>query len=215
MTHSSRPDPGHQLVRTRIIAILRSAEGSRVAEALDVLVDAGITCLEITMNTPGALAAVTAARERHGDAVEVGVGTVRTAEQARAAAEAGAQFVVAPGTSAAVAEAAHAAGLRWYPGAFTATEAERAWELGAAAVKLFPASLGGPRYLREVRAPLDDIPFVPTGGVALDDIPAYLEAGAIAVGLGSPLLGDALLDGPLDALRERAEKAISAARRVP
>lgn len=204
----SRPAPGRELLRTGVVAILRSGDGAHLAVTIDALVAAGVTCLEITTNTPGAFAAVTATRARYGDTVEVGVGTVRTAEQVRGAVDAGAQFVVSPGTSTAVGEAAHAAGLPWYPGAFTATEAETAWALGAAAVKLFPASLGGPRYLRELRAPLDDVPFVPTGGVALDQIAAFREAGAVAVGLGSPLLGDALRGGPLDALAERAATAL-------
>lgn len=205
-------DPGPQLLQRRVVAILRGRDGARVPEAIATLVRAGVTVLEVTTTTPGAFDAVAAARERYGDEVEVGVGTVRTVAHVRAAAAAGAQFLVSPGTSAAVAEAAHAAGLRWYPGAFTATEVETAWELGAAAVKLFPASLGGPRYLRELRAPLDDVPLVPTGGVALDQIGAYLDAGAIAVGLGSPLLGDALAGGPLHALAERAAVAAAAGR---
>lgn len=205
-----RPAPGPELLRTGVVAILRGGDGAHLAATIDALVAAGVTCLEITTNTPGVLAAITATRARFGAAVEVGVGTARTPEQVRAAAAAGAQFVVSPGTSAAVGEAAHAAGLPWYPGAFTATEAETAWALGAAAVKLFPASLGGPRYLRELRAPLDDVPFVPTGGVALDQIAAFREAGAVAVGLGSPLLGDALRGGPLDALAQRAAAALGA-----
>ncbi|MFC4947460.1 bifunctional 4-hydroxy-2-oxoglutarate aldolase/2-dehydro-3-deoxy-phosphogluconate aldolase [Pseudonocardia sp. GCM10023141] len=202
--------PGPHLLRTRVVAILRGHDGTHLAATIDALVGAGITCLEITTNTPDAFATVTATRERYGDGVEVGVGTTRTPEHVRAAAAAGAQFVVSPGTSPAVATAAHDAGLRWYPGAFTATEAETAWGLGAAAVKLFPASLGGPRYLRELRAPLDDVPFVPTGGVALDQIGEYLAAGAVAVGLGSPLLGDALRGGSLDDLAGRAAAALAA-----
>lgn len=205
----NRPSPGAELVRTGVVAILRAADGGPLVEVVDVLVQAGVTCLEVTMNTPGAVDAVAAAREKYGDGVEVGVGTVRTPEQVATAAAAGAQFAVSPGTSPAVAEAVHAAGLRWYPGAFTATEAETAWALGAAAVKLFPASLGGPGYLRELRAPLDDVPFVPTGGVALDQVGAYLAAGAVAVGMGSPLLGDALRGGPLAELSARAERVLA------
>jgi 2-dehydro-3-deoxyphosphogluconate aldolase/(4S)-4-hydroxy-2-oxoglutarate aldolase len=206
----NRPSPGPELARTGVVAIFRTADTTRLADAVDVLVGAGVTCLEITTNTPGALDAVAAVREKYGDGVEVGVGTVRTAEQVDAAVAAGAQFAVSPGTSPAVAEAANAAGLRWYPGAFTATEAETAWALGAAAVKLFPSSLGGPADLRELRAPLDDIPFVPTGGVAPEKVGDFIAAGALAVGMSSPLLGDVWRGGSLDELAERAGRVLAA-----
>ncbi len=205
----SRPAPGAELQRTGIVAILRGGAGAPVDEVVDVLVHAGVTCLEITMNTPGALDAVAAARSRHPGA-EVGVGTARTPAQVQAAAAAGAQFVVSPDVRATVGAAAADAGLPWYSGALTATEAGTAWELGAAAVKLFPASLGGPGYLRELRAPLDDVPFVPTGGVRLEQVGDYLAAGAFALGIGSPLLGDALRGGSLAELAERAEQVLAA-----
>jgi 2-dehydro-3-deoxyphosphogluconate aldolase/(4S)-4-hydroxy-2-oxoglutarate aldolase len=207
----SRPAPGAELQRTGIVAILRGGAGAPVDEVVDVLVDAGVTCLEITMNTPGALDAVAAARSRHPGA-EVGVGTARTPAQVQAAAAAGAQFVVSPDVRATVGAAAADAGLPWYPGALTATEVGTAWELGAAAVKLFPASLGGPGYLRELRAPLDDVPFVPTGGVRLEQVGDYLAAGAFALGIGSPLLGDALRGGSLPELAGRAERVLAAVR---
>ncbi len=208
-----RPAMSPQLRETGVVAILRASDGGRLRDVIDVLVGCGVSCLEITMNTPGALAAVAATRERFGDRVDVGVGTVRSAEQVGAAADAGARFVVCPDTTPAVGAAAVAAGLPWYPGAFTATEATTAWTAGATAVKLFPASVGGPGYLREVRAPLDDVPFIPTGGVRLEQIPDYVSAGAVALGIGSPLLGDALTGGPLDGpagLAARAETIIGA-----
>lgn len=209
----SRPPMSAQLRDTGVVAILRATDGRRLGDVIDVLVGCGVTCLEITMNTPGALSAVAATRERFGDRVDVGVGTVRSAEQVGTAVAAGARFVVCPDTTPAVGAAVLAAGVPWYPGAFTATEVTTAWTAGASAVKLFPASTGGPRYLRELRAPLDDVPFIPTGGVRLEQVREYVTAGAVALGIGSPLLGDALAGGPLegaDGLTARAQTVLAA-----
>jgi len=96
------------------------------------------------------------------------------------------------------------------PGAFTPTEILSAWRAGTDAVKIFPASVGGPAYVRAVKAPLPDIPLVPTGGIALDDAPRYIEAGALAVGIGAPLVGDAGAGGDLGALRARAARVVAA-----
>jgi 2-dehydro-3-deoxyphosphogluconate aldolase/(4S)-4-hydroxy-2-oxoglutarate aldolase len=119
---------------------------------------------------------------------------------------------VAPNLDAEVGTACAEAGLGWFPGAATPTEIQLAWSLGATAVKIFPArSLGGPDYLREVAGPLNDVLMVPTGGVALDAIRDYLSAGAVAVGLGGPLIGDALKTGDTAALAERARRALAMA----
>jgi 2-dehydro-3-deoxyphosphogluconate aldolase/(4S)-4-hydroxy-2-oxoglutarate aldolase len=212
MEPAERRAPGPVLRRTGLVAILRSPQGDRLGQVCDVLLECGVSCLEVTMNTPGALDVVRRLAVQAGPDVEIGVGTVRRAADVDAAAEAGASFVVAPNTDESVGRRAAARGLGWFPGAFTPTEIARAWDLGATAVKVFPAgSAGGPRYLAEVRAPLDDILLVPTGGVAVSDIPAYLQAGAVAVGMGGPLVGGALRnDGDLGALRERARAAMHA-----
>ncbi|MCW2740995.1 MAG: hypothetical protein JWR45_1417 [Blastococcus sp.] len=210
-----RRQPGPVLLETGLVAILRGRSGERLSAACDRLLEAGVRCLEITLNTPGAL---TVAGRLAGDAapgVEVGVGTVRRPEEVDAAADAGATFVVAPNMSPAVGERAAERGLGWFPGALTPTEIATAWDLGATAVKVFPAgSAGGPRYLREVRAPLDDILLVPTGGVSVEDVPGYLQAGAVAVGMGGPLIGRALEDDE-DLLRlgDRARAALAAVAR--
>jgi 2-dehydro-3-deoxyphosphogluconate aldolase/(4S)-4-hydroxy-2-oxoglutarate aldolase len=144
--------------------------------------------------------------------VALGMGSVTSAEQVSEVLEAGGDFVVSPGVCAEAARAAVQAGVSCYPGGFTATEILTAWGLGAAAVKLFPAATGGPRHLRDLRGPLPDIPLIPTGGVAIEQIGGYLDAGAAAVGLGSPLIGDALDGGSLDRLRDRATDALAAVR---
>lgn len=210
---TNAPGPGQQLLDTGVVAIVRGGSGERTAVVLDALVDAGVTCLEVTMNTPGALADIAAARARFGAAAEVGAGTVRTVEHAQAAFDARAQFLVSPHVGVDVARWAVQQRLAYYPGAFTATEVMTAWQTGAAAVKLFPANAGGPRYLRDLRAPLDDIPLVPTGGISATEAGEYVAAGAVAVGAGGQLIGDALKpDGDLDALRERCRAFLEAVR---
>ena len=211
-----RLQPGPVLRETGLVAILRSRSGDRLDAVCDALLDAGVRCLEVTMNTPGALTVV---RRLVGEArpgIELGLGTVRRVEEVEAAADAGATFVVAPNTDAAVGRRAADLGLGWFPGALTPTEIAAAWDLGATAVKVFPAGVaGGPRYLREVRAPLDDVLLVPTGGVAVDDVPGYLTAGAVAVGMGGPLIGRALdEDENLARLAQRAGAALDAVARA-
>jgi 2-dehydro-3-deoxyphosphogluconate aldolase/(4S)-4-hydroxy-2-oxoglutarate aldolase len=212
---AGRLAPGPVLQETRLVAIVRSRVGDRLAAACDALLEAGVRCLEITMNTPGALSVVRRLAGEGREEIEIGVGTVRRVEDVAAAADAGATFVVAPNTDPAVGARAAACGLGWYPGALTPTEISAAWDLGATAVKVFPAGLaGGPRYLREVCAPLDDLLLVPTGGVTVDDVPGYLQAGALAVGMGGPLMGRALEDDEdLGRLGERARAALAAVAR--
>jgi predicted metal-dependent phosphotriesterase family hydrolase len=129
--------------------------------------------------------------------ITLGAGTVLEPETAHAAIDAGASYLVSPTVGLDVIERARRRGVAALPGAFTPTEILRAWRAGADAVKLFPASVGGPAYLRAVKAPLAEVPLVPTGGVGLEEIGRYLYAGALAVGLGGPLVGDAGEGGDL------------------
>jgi 2-dehydro-3-deoxyphosphogluconate aldolase/(4S)-4-hydroxy-2-oxoglutarate aldolase len=192
------------------MAILRADQPTEVEAVARTLIEAGITCLELTLTIPGALDLLPRLREDLPAGVDLGVGTVTTAEQAAAAVEAGAGFLVCPTVSRTVLETAVARGCPCYPGAWTPTEVLTAWQAGATAVKLFPAATGGPAHLRRIRDPLPEVPLVPTGGVGLDEVEAYLAAGALAVGLGSPLVGDALAGGDLDALAGRARRALGA-----
>lgn len=209
---TERMSVDRRIAETRVVAILRGGNGLHLGAVADALVDAGVRCIEITSNTPGAAEGLAALRAWHGDTVAYGFGTVRTVADVEVAAAKGAGFVVAPNTDPEVGAAAREHGLGWYPGAFTPTEIERAWTLGATAVKVFPAaSAGGPDYLRAVRAPLDDVPLLPTGGIGADTVREYLDAGAVAVGLGSPLIGDALRTGDVSDVRRRAHAALAAA----
>ncbi|HZO34516.1 MAG TPA: bifunctional 4-hydroxy-2-oxoglutarate aldolase/2-dehydro-3-deoxy-phosphogluconate aldolase [Gaiellaceae bacterium] len=174
-------------IRTeRLVAVLRRVDD--VDARVEALAAVGVGVVEITLDDPGALGAIARARGRRD--VTVLAGTVRTAGQVDAAVAAGAEAVVGPAFSASVVERAAALGVPAVPGALTPTEVELAWSAGAALVKLFPASLGGPRYVRELLAPLGDVPLLVTGGVDAGNARAFLDAGAVAVGVGSALGAD-------------------------
>ena len=157
-----------QLRDTGVVAILRSGAPDHLESVAHTLAESGITCLELTLTTPGALPSLARLRAALPDAVALGVGSVITAAQATAALAAGAGFLVSPGVCPAVAREAAAHGVACYPGGWTPTEIIEAWDLGVPAVKLFPAASGGPRHLKNLRGPLPDIPLIPTGGVGLD-----------------------------------------------
>src|SRR2546421_9832878 len=161
-----------------VVAILRGRRAEHLDTVLDVLVDAGIRSLEVTLNTPGALEAIRRARTRFGEEVSVGAGTVRTVADVEDAVAAGAQFLVSPHTDPALVARARELAVAYLPGALTPTEIVAAWNAGAAAVKLFPARLGGPRYLRDLREPLPHIPIVPTGGGSAENGGEGVAAGA-------------------------------------
>jgi 2-dehydro-3-deoxyphosphogluconate aldolase / (4S)-4-hydroxy-2-oxoglutarate aldolase len=170
----------------RLVAILRRADDVDVQVAR--LVAAGVRVVEITLDSDDALGAIERTRSR-GD-VTVLAGTVREAAEVDAAVASGAEAIVAPGLSAAVLARAAALGVPAIPGALTPTEIETAWTAGAALVKLFPARVGGPRYVGDVLAPLAEVPLLVTGGVDVTNARAYLDAGAVAVGVGSGLGSD-------------------------
>ncbi|MFD6160113.1 bifunctional 4-hydroxy-2-oxoglutarate aldolase/2-dehydro-3-deoxy-phosphogluconate aldolase [Nocardia sp. NPDC060256] len=185
---------------TPVIAILRAPTATRFAEVTAVLHESGITAVEFTLTTAGALDAL---RDCADFAHPIGAGTVRTAEDASRAIDAGAAYLITPIVSDEVIDEGNRLSVPVISGAFTPTEIHHAWAAGSTMIKVFPASVGGPDYLRAIRAPLPEIPLVPTGGVALTDAKAYLAAGATALGIGSPLIGDACTGGDLNALRER------------
>jgi 2-dehydro-3-deoxyphosphogluconate aldolase/(4S)-4-hydroxy-2-oxoglutarate aldolase len=201
-----------ELATTRVVAILRAEDAARAEEVVDVLLENGIRSLELTLTTRGALEVIERLAAKVPDGTDLGMGTVLSADEVDRAVDAGARFVVSPSVVPAVIEAATRHGIASYPGAFTPTEIHTAWCAGASAVKLFPGGALGPGYLKAVRAPLPDIPLVPTGGVDVEAVGAWLDAGAVAVGLGGPLIGDALSPGgDLEALAERARVVCAAA----
>ncbi|MEV6012248.1 bifunctional 4-hydroxy-2-oxoglutarate aldolase/2-dehydro-3-deoxy-phosphogluconate aldolase [Streptomyces sp. NPDC051976] len=174
----------------RLLAIVRGSDADASLDTVLTLVRSGIGLVEVSLTGADALGVVERARAALGPDAIVGAGTVLTTEDARRAADAGAAFAVTPGVTDAVA-ACRGLGLPVLAGALTPTEVAAALTEGATAVKLFPASLGGVAHLRALRAPFPDVPFVPVGGIDADAARAYLAAGALAVGVGSPLIGDA------------------------
>ncbi|BBH63927.1 2-keto-3-deoxy-phosphogluconate aldolase [Actinoplanes sp. OR16] len=189
-----------------LVAILRAPTAASFAAIADVLVAAGVTALEITLTSRGALDAIAGLCRQLPDSVRVGAGTVLTDDDAKAAVDAGATFLVSPASVPITTD------VPFYPGTFSPTEVLAAHRAGAPLIKLFPAGGLGPGYLRDLRGPLPDARILPTGGIGLDDIAKWLEAGAVAVGVGGPLIGDAASGGSLTALAARARHAVDAVR---
>jgi 2-dehydro-3-deoxyphosphogluconate aldolase/(4S)-4-hydroxy-2-oxoglutarate aldolase len=199
------------LSQTRVVAILRGVDAALTAEVAEALLAGGVRALEVTTNTPGALGTVSRLRVALGNRAVVGIGTVLDVAGARAAIDAGAEFLVCPHTDPAILDEAARRAVVCLPGALTATEVLLAWHAGAAAVKLFPATVG-PAYLRALRGPLPDIPLVPTGGVTLDNAADWMAAGAFALGLGAALVDESLVaQRRFDALAQRARAFVDIA----
>jgi 2-dehydro-3-deoxyphosphogluconate aldolase/(4S)-4-hydroxy-2-oxoglutarate aldolase len=198
------------VVRSGVVAVLRADTADGFSAVADVLVDAGVGALEVTLTSRGALAAIAGLVRQLPAGVVVGAGTVLTADQAKACVDAGAAFLVAPVLVPEVSAVGAAAGVATYPGALTPTEVFVASRGGAPIVKLFPASAVGPRFVTDLHGPLPGVRIMPTGGIELGDVAGWLSAGAVAVGLGGPLLGDAAAGGNLAALRDRARRAVDA-----
>lgn len=197
------------LLRQRgLLAILRGTDSAALLACIEVLAEEGVQLMEVSLRSTDALSIVRHARGHLDGQVVIGVGTVCSFADAGSAVEAGAQFLVTPALFPDF-RAANGLGLPVLAGALSPTEVLAAMESGAAAVKLFPASLGGSRYLRALRDPFPTVPLVPVGGVSAESVPGYLDSGAIAVGVGSPLLGDAPSGGDLIDLRTRARQFLS------
>ena len=174
-----------------VLAVLRAPSPESALEAADAIIRGGIPGIEVTYSTPDAPAVIRELIARHGDAAYIGAGTVTTPEQAAAAAEAGAEFLVSPGTLPALTRAMLDTGTVVMTGALTPTEVMTALELGVDVVKIFPASLGGPSYLGALRGPFPDAPLMPTGGVKPENVADWFAAGAVAVGAGGDLANSA------------------------
>ena len=197
----------------RIMAIARGLADQNADEAAEALYEGGIRLIEVTLNTPGALQIIARWRGRFENRMRVGAGTVLDESAARRAVEAGAEFLVSPNVDEAVIGRGVQSGVEVFPGALTPTEIVRAWQAGASAIKVFPAATFGPKYLRELRGPLGEIPLVAVGGVSADNLRDFLQAGAIGVGLGGSLVNLQLIEaGRFDELQVLAARCVRAAR---
>jgi 2-dehydro-3-deoxyphosphogluconate aldolase / (4S)-4-hydroxy-2-oxoglutarate aldolase len=190
-----------------VIAIGRRLEVSSILQVAEALVAGGVRAFEVTLNSPDAVAAISALARRYSDGtLLVGAGTVLDVADATTAVEAGARFLVSPHTDVELVRWAVARKIPIFPGAFTPSEILAAWRAGASAVKLFPASAVGPSFVREMRGPLAGVPLIPTGGVTAENAPAFIAAGALAVGVGSWLTAG----GTVDLIRQRSAQIVSA-----
>ena len=202
-TTISRPPLSDRLTSSKVIAVLRASNVSAIAPVCDVLVEEGILSLELTLTTPGLFDALSELVDRYRNAADVGVGTILTEPEARRALDCGAQYLVTPTMNLPVVKLAVERQVAVFPGGLTPTELGAGWEAGATAVKIFPAETVSAGYLKHLRGPFPDLEAMPSGGVDLDATREWLDAGAIAVSIGGPLLGDALKGGDLSALRDR------------
>lgn len=204
----------HNLLATlrenRLLAIIRGTNPDACVNTALALIQAGVNVLEVSLTTNDALAVISRIAEASEGQAIIGAGTVLTAGQVHDVHEAGAKFIVTPCLAPST-QAALDLGLPLLVGALTPAEVYAAACGGATAVKLFPASVGGPAYLKALRDPFPDISFIPVGGVGRDSVTDYLRAGALAVGAGSPLTGDAPRGGSLAELGERARAFIGLA----
>jgi 2-dehydro-3-deoxyphosphogluconate aldolase / (4S)-4-hydroxy-2-oxoglutarate aldolase len=204
---------GDTLRAHRLVAIVRGPDPDAVLHTVFALFEEGVTLVEVSLTTVDAETVIAQARDGLGPDALLGCGTVVTEDDARRGADAGASLVVTPALGPGLGTA-RALGLPVIGGAFTPSEVVEATARGADAVKLFPAQLGGPGYLRALLDPFPRLPIVPVGGVDAELARAYLAAGAAAIGVGSPLVGDAASGGSLDGLRERARAFLAAVGRA-
>ena len=191
---SGRSDIISRLLNPGIIAVVRAKRANQVLPLAEALVAGGVIAVEVTMTTPNAIAAIREAKQKLGDRALIGVGTVLDVATCRAAIEAGAQFVVSPIVRPELVPVCHAANVPVMLGAYTPTEAQLAHEAGADFVKIFPADGLGPKYIRNLLAPLPHLRIVPTGGVDLNTIADFLKAGCAAVGAGGSLISAKILE---------------------
>jgi 2-dehydro-3-deoxyphosphogluconate aldolase/(4S)-4-hydroxy-2-oxoglutarate aldolase len=210
----TRQEVTRSLAQSPVVGVVRTASAEEAARIAHLYMESGIELVEITFSVPGASRLVRELLfergERGAGPPWIGMGTVTTGARAREAVEAGSEFLVSPNTNPAVAEVARAHDRYFMLGALTATEVVAASELGADLVKVWPLPpVGGPAYLSVLRQPLGDIPMLAGGGFGVEEIPAYRAAGAIAFGMGAPLLGAMPAES-----RQRIARALDLARGV-
>ena len=203
-----------RIIDCGVVAVLRADSSAELLDVAGALREGGVVAIEVTMTTPGALKVIEEAAARMKDSI-IGVGTVLDPETARAAILAGAEYIVSPTLHLGVIELAKRYGKIVMPGAFTPTEILTAWQAGADVVKVFPASVGGPAYFKDVKGPLPQVRLMPTGGVDLTTTGAFIKAGACAVGAGSAMVDKkAVSAGKFDTITETARKFVEEVRKA-
>ncbi|MCD8249653.1 MAG: bifunctional 4-hydroxy-2-oxoglutarate aldolase/2-dehydro-3-deoxy-phosphogluconate aldolase [Lachnospiraceae bacterium] len=206
-----------KILEGKIIAIVRGISSEKIVALATAMEKGGINCIEVTFDQTSeagkqnTLAAIWNIKEQLGDRVCVGAGTVMTAEQVRMAVEAGAEYMISPDTNEEVIRETKRLGKISIPGAFTATEAAHAYACGADIVKIFPAGTVGASYIKALKAPLKHIPMTAVGGVNPQNCKAFLDAGAVGVGVGGNLVSAKLVgEGRFDEITALAKEYMEA-----
>lgn len=198
-----------QVLDCGIVAVVRASDSQQLVEVVRALADGGVTVVEITMTTPGALDVIREAKKSLGDRVLLGAGTILDTETARAALLAGAEYLVSPALNLDVIRLCQRYSKLVMPGAFTPTEILAAWEAGADIVKVFPAEVVGPPFFKAMQGPLPQIRLMPTGGVDLTTAASFLKAGACCLGVGGQLVEPAAVARrDFDRLRDLAKQYV-------
>jgi 2-dehydro-3-deoxyphosphogluconate aldolase/(4S)-4-hydroxy-2-oxoglutarate aldolase len=204
----------HRILEGGIVAVVRSESPDLLVEVVRALAEGGVTASEITLTVPNAIEVIRKVRDALGNSIVLGAGSVLDPETARAALLAGAEYIVGPNLNLDVVRICRRYGKVVMPGALTPTEVVAAWEAGADVVKIFPSDLGGPPYIKALRAPLPQVRMMPTGGVDLSTAEAFLKAGACCLGVGGSLVeAKAVAEGDFARLRDLAGQFSSIVRK--
>lgn len=205
-----------RILEIGIVPVVRASSGKQAMQAAEAVCAGGIPIVELTMTVPGAVEVIAQLAKSMGNDVLIGAGTVLDAEAAQRCMDAGAQFLVSPGFDLATVQLAKRAGVLIMAGALTPTEVITAWKAGSDFVKIFPCgTVGGAKYIKALKAPLPQVPMVPTGGVNLETAADFLRAGADALGIGGELISaSALKSGNVNAITDAAQQYVAIVRRV-
>lgn len=211
----SRHEDLQRVLNTGMVAIIRANSGEQLVSVARALYEGGIDVIEVTFTVPNAVDVLAAVRKDLGNKILLGAGTVLDPETARTALLAGAEFLVSPVVNLDVIKLATRYDKLIMPGAYTPTEILSAWEAGADVIKVFPADIGGPPYLKAIQGPLPQVRLMPTGGVNLNTLEAFIKAGACAVGLGSSLVEkDAVERGDMQRIRDLAQQYVALLKKI-
>jgi 2-dehydro-3-deoxyphosphogluconate aldolase/(4S)-4-hydroxy-2-oxoglutarate aldolase len=212
---SRRAEAANSIRRTGVVAVVRTRESDRVTAIAEALLEGGLSAIEITTTVPGAVDVLRTLSAALGSRILLGAGTVLDLDTARRVIDAGARFVAAPIYRRGLIELCHAHDVAVAPGCFSPTEIFEAWEAGADFIKVFPAATLGPDYFRDIRGPLPHLPIMPTGGVTLDNVADWINAGAVAVGVETALLDPlAIANGHYGVLTARASAFLAAVKQA-
>jgi 2-dehydro-3-deoxyphosphogluconate aldolase / (4S)-4-hydroxy-2-oxoglutarate aldolase len=202
----------HKIGEIGIIPVVRAATAAEANHAVEAIFAGGILALEITMTVPNAVSVIREVAQQYKGKVLIGAGTVTNGEDAEHCIKAGAEFLVSPGLAASVLSVARASEIVAIPGALTPTELMHAYEQGAQLVKIFPCgNVGGPKYIKSLRAPFPQAQLIPTGGVNAANAAEFIAAGAFALGVGADLVdAKALREGNLEKITTAAKELVAA-----